>query len=308
MRTSLDCIPCFVRQALEAARFASGRASTHEDLLREILTLASGMDLTQSPPAMGQIIHRRLRELTGVADPYRAVKDHFNRMALGLLAHLRRLVGGSSDPLESAVRLAIAGNVVDLGVNGRLTDADVRGSLESAFNEPLTGDVDELRAALAGAGDILYLADNAGEIVLDRLLIEQLPAGRVTVAVRGGPILNDATREDAEAAGLTGMLEVIDSGSDAPGTILSDCSESFRARFAAADLIVAKGQGNFETLSDVPRPLWFLFKAKCPIIADYAGRKLGAHVLMRSRAALAVGDRRGGASWIPNPSTTSQSA
>ncbi|MBE7558466.1 DUF89 family protein [bacterium] len=284
MRTFLDCIPCFVRQALEAARFAGSEVSAHEYLLRETLGLAARMDLSQSPPAMGQIIHRRLRELTGVADPYRAVKQRFNRLVQSLLPDLRRGIRGSPDPLGAAVRLAIAGNVIDLGVCANLSDVELYVAIEQGRREPLLGNLEEFPQAVAAAERILYLADNAGEIFLDRLLIEQLPTGRVTLAVRGGPILNDATREDAEAAGLAAMVEIIDNGSDAPGTILSDCNETFRERFAAADLIVAKGQGNFETLSDVPAPLWFLFKAKCPIIADYAGQKLGAHVVMRSQA------------------------
>ncbi|MBN2451771.1 MAG: DUF89 family protein, partial [Lentisphaeria bacterium] len=124
-----------------------------------------------------------------------------------------------------------------------------------------------------------YLADNAGEIVLDRLLVDELPAGRVTVAVRGGPILNDATLDDARQAGLCDRVEVIDNGSDAPGTILADCSPKFRRRFAAADLILAKGQGNFETLSEVAAPLCFLLKVKCPVIAGHTGLPLGTQVL-----------------------------
>jgi uncharacterized protein with ATP-grasp and redox domains len=247
------------------------------------------MDLEQCPPVVAQRIHRCLRELVGAADPYRAAKDRFNRMAMNMLPELDLAVRESADPLATAIRLAIAGNVIDLGVNGGLTEDESRRTIASAMDEPFDGDVAAFRQAVSMAKSILYLADNAGEIVLDRLLVEQLPAGRVTLAVRGGPILNDATMADAEAVGLCDIVEVIDNGSDVPGTVLNDCSESFRRRFAEADLIMAKGQGNFETLSDEPANICFLFKAKCPVIANHIGLAVGTHVLMHLKAASVAG-------------------
>jgi uncharacterized protein with ATP-grasp and redox domains len=288
MRTALDCIPCFARQALEAARFVTDDPIVHERILRDVLSAAAEMDLAQCPPIVAQRIHRQLRETTGVDDPYQAVKDRFNRMALHMLPKLRTKVRKAADPLGMALRLAIAGNVIDLGVNGGITEDQVRQAIADTLTEPSHGDVEAFRQAVEKARSILYLADNAGEIVFDRLLIERLPAGRVTVAVRGRPVLNDATMADAEAAGLCDVAEVVDNGSDAPGTILGDCSESFRRRFAEADLIIAKGQGNFETLSHEAADIFFLFKAKCPVIADHIGLPVGTHVLTRWKAASSV--------------------
>jgi hypothetical protein len=242
MHTALECIPCFARQALEAARFVTDDAEIHERLLREVLRAAADMDFSQCPPVVAREIHQALRQMTGVADPYRAVKDQFNRMALDMLPELAGKVEVASDPLGMAVRLAIAGNVIDLGVNGGITEDMARRAVVNVLNEPFDGDVEAFRQATAGAKEILYLADNAGEIVLDRLLIEQLPIERITVAVRGGPILNDATLQDAQAAGLCNIVEVVDNGSDAPGTVLSDCSNEFRRRFADSDLIQGPGQ------------------------------------------------------------------
>jgi len=125
---------------------------------------------------------------------------------------------------------------------------------------------------------ILYLADNAGEIFFDRLLIEQLSGAKVTLAVRGAPVINDATRTDALAANLEDLVEIIDNGSDAPGTILNDCSAEFRRRFDEADMVIAKGQGNFESLSDEPRDIFFLFRAKCPVISLHSGFSVGSYV------------------------------
>jgi uncharacterized protein with ATP-grasp and redox domains len=283
MKTHLDCIPCFARQALEAARRVSRDPACHERILRDVLSWAADMDMNQPPPVMGQRLHRRLREIIGADDPYREAKDEQNRMASSVLAELEAAIETATDPLDGAVRLAIAGNVIDMGVAGNVTEPEMRGALGRALREPVAGDLDEFRRSVAEARSILYLSDNAGEIVFDRALIERLPPGRVTVAVRGAPIINDATRADARAARLDGLAEVIDNGSDAPGTLLEDCGPEFLRRYAEADLVLAKGQGNFETLSEERRDIFFLFKVKCPVIARHAGYPVGTHVLMRRK-------------------------
>jgi uncharacterized protein with ATP-grasp and redox domains len=205
---------------------------------------------------------------------------------------LEKLVKESADPFYTAVRLSIAGNVIDMGVNRNLSEDQITESIQGALSEPFHGDIEEFRRAAFRAKSILYLADNAGEIVLDRLLIECLPPGRVTVAVRGGPILNDATLEDARISGLCDIVEVIDNGSSAPGIILQDCSPAFRERFAEADLIIAKGQGNFETLDDIPANIFFLFKVKCQVIASAIGLDEGTQVLRKSPDSLSLEARR----------------
>jgi uncharacterized protein with ATP-grasp and redox domains len=284
MKTSLDCIPCILRQSLDAARLVSTNPSVHEHIIRDALSWAGEMDLNQSPPAMVQRIHRRLREISGVDDPYRETKDWQNRVAMELIPTLRAEVESASDPLLMAARLAIAGNVIDMGSNGDLTEADVRQALNQAFTEPFFAEQDRFREAIAQAKSILYLADNAGEIAFDRLLVEQLLPERVTFVVRGGPVINDATLTDARTVGLDTIVEVIDNGSDAPGTILKDCRQEFRHRFANADLIIAKGQGNFETLSNESGNIFFLFKVKCLVVADLVSQPIGTQILVHSRS------------------------
>jgi len=298
MRTALDCVPCFARQILEAARFAADDEATRRRIVREALALlAAETDLDQSPPQIGQRIHRLVRGLAGHDDPYDALKDRSNAAALAALPRLRALVQAADDPLGTAVRLAIAANVLDAAMNtaamegGLHTraagdepgDSVVR-ALERGRHELLHGSLGAFREAVAGAARILFLTDNCGEIVVDRLLVEQLPSGRVTVAVRGRPVLNDATRGDALAAGLDELAPVIDNGSDAPGTLLEDCSPEFRRAFFGADLVIAKGQGNYESLSDALADVFFLFKVKCPLVAEHAGLPHGAHVLLRTPA------------------------
>ncbi len=283
MNTSIDCIPCFVRQTLDAARISSDDPVVHERIIRDVLHWLSEMDISLSPPALAQRIHRRLRELTGVADPYRKEKDQHNQMALLLLPGLRTQVETSNDPLMTATNLAVAGNIIDLGAKSGLNEHEIHDAIRHAAEKPLTGDREAFRTEVKQAENILYLADNCGEIVFDTLLVEQLGTHRVTVAVRGMPIINDATMEDAVTAGLTEIVRVIGNGSDAPGTLIEDCSDEFKKTFAAADLIVSKGQGNFETLSHCGKNIFFLFKAKCPVVAASVNLPIGTHVLWRAR-------------------------
>ncbi|MBU0692521.1 DUF89 family protein [bacterium] len=283
MRTSPDCYPCFVRQAQKAAKMISSDAAVHEKIVRDVLSWTNELNEEATPPLLAQLIHRRLRELTGSIDPYEHAKSIHNQLALRLLPELRGEIEKSSDPLMTAVRLAIAGNIIDLGAGNDVSESDVRQSIHQALTEPFADEQEEFRQSVESASDILYLADNAGEIAFDRLLIEQLLPKKITLAVRGAPILNDATIVDARAVGLHELVEIIDNGSDAPGTILEDCNSRFIDRFLEADVIIAKGQGNYETLSDTPYEVYCLFKAKCPVVAAHVGLPVGTQVLMRSR-------------------------
>jgi damage-control phosphatase, subfamily I len=279
MKTHLDCVPCIIRQSLDSARLVTDDERIHEQILREVLEAAARMNLELSPPVMAQTIHRRLRELGGKSDPYRAAKACFNQLAMDLVPKYRLHLQQADNPLEVAVRLAIAGNIIDLGVKTGLDEQEVIDSVETCLTDPLSGNVPDFAEAISRAQKILYLADNAGEIVFDRLLVEQLPCDRVVVAVRGAPVINDATMVDAEVAGLTEIVRVIDNGSDAPGTVLEDCSDTFRKYFDEADLIIAKGQGNYETLGESTRPIYFLLRVKCPMVARDTECPVGSMLL-----------------------------
>jgi len=291
MQTYLDCIPCLLRQAVEAPRLIGASATVQEAVVRRVLQELSQVDFTQSPPAMAQAIHRHIRALTGRKDPYQEIKERFNALALDMLPELERTVAQAQPPIAAAVRLAIAGNVIDLGINGNLQETHVKEAIQHALAAPLQGELEQFIQTVAKAKSILYLADNAGEIVFDRLLLQQLPLERITLAVRGAPIINDATREDAAAAGMDRLVKVIDNGSDAPGTILSQCSEPFLRRFNQADLIIAKGQGNYETLNDAPKDIFFILKAKCPVIARDLGCRVGDLILQRSSHKVGASER-----------------
>jgi damage-control phosphatase, subfamily I len=288
MRTYLDCIPCAIRQVIDSMRMITDDETVHEEVLREVLGLWRDADMRQSPPALAQKVHRIVRRITGVADPYLQLKNRYNHLALEMVPQLKQKIVDSPDPFETAVRLSIAGNIIDFGVNATLDEDTVEETIARSLTEPLDLDVlEQLRTAVAEAKDILYLGDNTGEIVFDRLLVEQLPVEKVTFAVRGAPILNDATMADAETVGLADVVKVIDNGTDAPGTILELCSPAFRERFEKADLIIAKGQGNFETLNDTEKDVFFLLQPKCAVLAQHLSCELGRLVVIRSGAALA---------------------
>ena len=283
MKTFLDCVPCFLKQALDAARMASDDPEAHARVLRTVARAVADMGMDETPPSMGQVIHRVVREETGVEDPYRGVKDRFNALALSMYPRLKRMVAESEDPFGTAVRLAVAGNIIDFGARSDIDEACLELSISESLAWPLEeGALAGLRRAVDTLDDILYVGDNAGEIVFDRVLIEEMRADRVTFAVRGAPIINDVTMRDAVEVGMTDLVAVVENGSDAPGTILSDCSQEFRERFLRADLIIAKGQGNYETLSRAPGRIFFVLKAKCPVIARDIGCELGA-VVVRER-------------------------
>mgnify|MGYP000109068881 CR=1 FL=1 len=282
MKAELDCVPCFVRQVLQAVRIVSSDPSVHEQMVREMLPWIAEMDFRQPPPVFAQHVYRRLRDLTGVADPYESIKIHLNRMATQVVSRLTARLETATDPLLTAAKLAIAGNVIDLGASDDVSESDVVESVNQVLAQPLGGDIEQFRQAVGRARRILYLADNAGEIVFDRLLIDTLGPGRITMAVRGEAVLNDATMADALAAGLPEICDVIDNGSDAPGTLLDDCSNAFCRQFDEADLIIAKGQGNFESLSEYKGNIFFFFKVKCPVVATHAKLPVGTHALLES--------------------------
>ena len=290
MRTSCDCLPCFLRQALGAARRSTEDPARQWQLVGEVGQLLATFDPQLSPPENAVHFYRLIADRTGAADPFAAEKAESNRFARNLEARTRELIRASSDPLRTALQFAISANVLDYGAQ-HLLDRD---EALAACRRPLTIDHSPaLHERLAPGARILYLADNCGEIVFDRLVVEQLLARgcRVSVAVRSRPIINDATRADAVACGLDQLCEVIDSGSDAPGTPLTLCTDAFRARFAAADTIIAKGMGNFESLSGTAEPVFFLFVVKCATVLAHLrqrcpspGLRIGSPVLLRGDA------------------------
>jgi hypothetical protein len=281
MKVYLDCFPCFLRQSIIALRLGTRDELLQERILKSILPEIQIADISMPPAYTTTFIHRKIRQLLG-KDPFKKLKCEYNKIALGLYPSFELLVSQSKDPLWTATRLAIAGNVIDFGI---YTSVDIKGTIRKAINHPLAVDeFDIFKNAISEADSILYLADNAGEIVFDRILIETLISmgKKVTVVVKGSPVINDSTLEDALEAGLIGICEVIDNGSDAVGTILPWTSSTFQKQFENAELIISKGQGNFETVTGIQKNIFFLFQSKCDVVSKELNLSKGSMLLKKS--------------------------
>ncbi|MBN1898182.1 MAG: DUF89 family protein [Spirochaetes bacterium] len=294
MKTYLDCIPCFFRQALEAARLTGAGETTQKKILDELAEMLPRFSLNSTPPEMGIMIHDLIKKITGNRDPYLRVKKKSNHMALALYPDLKKKVLHAKDQFLSAVELAIAGNVIDYGVKNSLDiEAELKKILseekkaihrerKSLFNYPL------FKKVVEKAKTILYIGDNAGEIVFDRILIEQMKEGetdrKIIFAVRDRPIINDVLLEDAYFCNIDRSARVISSGSPAPAAVPALCSREFQQIFEQADMIISKGQGNFEALSEEKRSVFFLFMAKCPVVANHIKADIGDFILYHNRS------------------------
>lgn len=278
MKTYLDCIPCFFRQMIETLRICGVDESVQHQAILELADKLQTFSLKSSPPEIAREIHKILNKATGDDDLFREIKIKSNNLVLAIYDQLKKKVDSSNDKLLMAVELAIVGNIIDYGVKKSLdVDSEIKKILAEehkaikATDERLF-EYKKFKDTLIASNTILYLADNAGEIVFDRLLLELIhskyPNKKVIFAVKEKPIINDAVLKDAYDCHIDEFAELISSGSDAPGTVLDLCNSEFMEIYKSADMIISKGQGNFEALSNTDRPIFFLFMAKCQVIAD----------------------------------------
>ncbi len=285
MKIHPDCIPCLKKQMESAARACGAGEETLRLVDTAIATELDRLyDETSSPPAVSAPLYALTGRMCGVDDPYLAMKVRYTREALKLLPEARARVDGATDPFHAAVRTAIAGNVIDFGTGIHGEGFDLVHTLDAFLEKPLFIDhVEALREKAHGAGTILYIGDNAGETVFDRPLLDQFDSTRVVYAAKDGAVINDATVKDAVLAGVHLHARVVSTGSRAPGTILEDCSAPFRELFESADLVIAKGQGNYETITELPPTgrIFMLFLVKCPVAARHLGASLGDMVVMK---------------------------
>jgi hypothetical protein len=284
MKLHLECIPCFIRQTLDSAKILELDDEIARTLLLRTLGLLSRLDWDLPAPVIGREIHRAIRELSGDPDPYLRRKISDTETALQLLPRVEQAVAESEYPFLTAVLYSIAGNAIDLAAK-----TGVEASAGAAFRSALDKPVDEaavrrLERAVGEAGSVLFLADNAGEIVFDRPLLDRIGRDKVIVGVRGAPVINDATFDDARRSGITERFRVISNGSDTPGTWLNDCSREFVDQFERAALVIAKGQANYESLSDHPGRVAFLFLTKCAAVSEHLGVPTGSYVIREPRS------------------------
>ena len=268
MKLYLDCYPCVLRQTLQACRSAGVPEKKQSSVIGEVMNLLQEVDPSSRPPEIIARIHDLIRNLTGCEDPYMELKQMSTKNALLLYAGLKRKISKAENPFDTAIRLSIAGNIIDFGISN---DFDLPSVIQRVLAQSYSIDhTHELRDEISNAKSILFLADNAGETVFDRLLIETIDK-HVIYAVKDAPVLNDATIEDAISAGIDRVAKVLSCGARAPGTILSQCSDEFIEIFNNADVIIAKGQGNYEALSEKNKNMFFLLQTKCGVLARDIG-------------------------------------
>ena len=275
MKAGMTCLQCSLSNFFSLAE----QFNIQEERVREFLTFISSLNYDVTPVEILKASHEKIKEFINNNDPFFEKKQLYNQKMLEQYSCFRQEIKNSADPLKKAVTLSIGGNIIDFLPKD---NQNIDGKITNLLQRKLAVDnVDQLLEDLQNAASILYLTDNTGEIVLDKLLIETLiehniiDKDKITVATRGLPIINDATLEDAEAIGLTQMVNVISNGDNAPGTILETSSKEFQDYFNKADVVIAKGMGNFETLDEIEnKKIYFLFVAKC----EYSAVKLGVAI------------------------------
>ena len=287
MRTSFDCLPCIVRQAVDASRMVTSDESVLLGIMRLVFARLAGAELCATPPEIVREVHRLIRNELHDPDPFLAIKQRSTRRAIESAASARATIDAAPDPFAAALAFSIAGNILDFGMRSDWNESIIADSFSKALERSTQFDrtaVARLQGEIAAADTILVLGDNAGETVFDRLLIERFPPGRnVVYAVKSSPVINDATMDDAVAAGIEALATIVPNGADIPGTVLSECSTEFREIFQTADVVMSKGQGNFETLNENQRKIWFLFQVKCPVIAKHYGYGVGDWMVLEKK-------------------------
>lgn len=276
MKSSLECLTCLARTSVDFSRRSTNDPEIRHRIASGAFRLLADADLDQSPPYhAGEIMKMVSRICPPNGDLYRQEKDRSTLLAKQLAAKLDSIPEYDPADFESRLRLAIAGNILDFGV---FTDLDLDEAILSV-RQAFTKEIDraaaeKLHRRMDSAGKILYVLDNCGEAVFDRVFMEPY-LDRITVAVRGFDSMNDVTRADLEMSGFDpASVAVVDTGSCVPGLIPEQAPPALRRVMEEADLIIAKGQGNFETLNEIPYPASFLFMAKCPVVIRLLGAEL----------------------------------
>ncbi len=286
MDATLDCVPCFQQQALRAARAAGVSEDVLQQVLRRVVSEMAAADWDVTPIQLGMPVHRTVRLVTGVDDPFAEDKRQSTLAALEHYEQLSAEIARADDPLRMAVSASIAGNLIDLGARESWDiEETVEGIAEAHF---AVDHYDHLRERLEGAESVLLFADNAGEIVFDRILLEtiaRLWSPRISVAVKSGPFINDVTRDDALLAGIDEVpgLRIVEVSNGDPDSGPSYESETVSEWLREHDVVISKGQANYEALSD-RQDVFFLLVAKCPCVAASVGGDVGDIILSHTTA------------------------
>ncbi len=280
MKMDIYCVRCIVSQMVELIKILRLDRASQEDLMREVLRILQEESYDVTSPELAEKVYDRVREITGIDDPYSEVKKTENQRAQELVSPFRQRLHELS--LEDVLKLSVLGNSMDYGTEARF---DIEGEVESLRKTRLSPEtLGEFERELRENRQLLIIGDNAGEIVFDKLLVEYLITNyqtEVTYAVRGGPIINDAILVDALEVGMDRVARVITTGQNIAGLVLERASGEIKRALQEIPLVLSKGQGNFETLEDKGLDIYFLFRVKCPVVGAYLKRRVGDMVFCR---------------------------
>lgn len=281
MRSYTDCVHCYLKQAVSCMQLGGVDEDRQHEILYELMDIIKGFDRDRSPAWNSSVAVKKTYELMGVADPYHEAKMESNDLALKLYPELEEMVDRSGDRLHTALKISVSGNVIDLGIN---RSYDVHEGLRHSIEQGFSIDrYEDFKKRLQNTQDILILGDNSGEIVFDRILVRELRdmGKKITYAVKEGPVLNDATLEDAVYVGMDRLAEAVTNGTDMLGTNMEAVSDEFRQIYYRTPVIISKGQANFETLEAEPSAadrVFFMLKIKCVDVGRVAGADYGTYV------------------------------
>lgn len=279
MKLNLECISCNVNQVLKITNLFKINEDTREKIMRDVLGYLQTTDYQQSNPEVIKGTWDILTNAICDRNPYRDIKSFYNLQVNSIRKEIEEMIENSEDKLHTALKVAIAGNLIDFASSHEFDERILKECILKMDTESLgRDDSNELIESVSNAKMLLYLGDNCGEIFLDKIFIRYLkevnPEIRIIFGVRGEPIINDVTIEDAEMVKMREVAEVISNGDGSLGTVIDKVSDDFREIFNQADVVIAKGQGNFESLSDIKKEnLYFLFMAKCDVVAKAIGVK-----------------------------------
>ncbi|WHH59508.1 ARMT1-like domain-containing protein [Petroclostridium sp. X23] len=281
MEVYLDCLPCFLRQVLETTRMITNELDVQDKIMQDTIGLVLQYKRYKYSPELGRDMHNIIKKYTDIADPYKTIKEKSIELAEDLYPSLKHFLYRKYDNrLYWALKVSAMGNIIDYAINHHI---DIKACIENELEKEFAiNDIERFEKQFRNAKTLLIIGDNAGETVFDKVLIEDLLQLKITYAVRSEPIINDATYEDAYASGLSEHCNIISTGCNAPGLILEESSKEFSDIFRHADIVISKGQGNFETLSDVDREVFFLLKVKCPVVANLVNVDVNEYIFKHS--------------------------
>jgi len=280
MKTYLECLPCFLKQTLKVMELNSIEENKRQVIMKRIMENLANIDLNKTPPEFAKVIYGTITDSLGSKDLYKEIKERDNKHALSLVPEVLELINNSENPLFTAVKIAVAGNIIDFASS---QDYNVKKTINHVIeNGFIVNDFEMFKKEIEKAKSVAYIADNSGEIVFDKLLIEEIMKKnncKIDFFVRGFPIINDATKHDAKLIGIEDLenveiKEIVDGFPNMKNKELIDSLEKY-------DLIISKGQANYECLSELDANVYFLLITKCPIIAKDLGVEAGKSLIKR---------------------------